>query len=307
MIICAGEALIDMLPREGADGGMFLPVCGGSVYNTAIALGRLGAEAGLVSGVSTDMFGQQLVAGLTGSRVSAEYLIRSDRPTTLAFVRLTGGQAQYAFFDEQSAGRMIRVKDLPALPRATKALFFGGISLAVKPCADTYQSLMKRHARGKLIMIDLNVRPDFIPDEAEFRARAEAMIGMCDILKLSDEDLRWMFGAGDTAAQAEALLSRGPKMICVTEGARGVTAYLASGAHTVLAHKVEVVDTVGAGDTFNAGILAGLDRAGVLSKAALTEGLPREAVIEALRLGVRAAAVTVQRAGANPPWDHELA
>ena len=130
---------------------------------------------------------------------------------------------------------------------------------------------------------------------------------MCDILKLSDEDLRWMFGAGDTAAQAEALLARGPKMICVTEGARGVTAYLASGAHTVLAHKVEVVDTVGAGDTFNAGVLAGLDRAGVLSKAALAEGLPREAVIEALRLGVRAAAVTVQRAGANPPWDHELA
>ncbi|MBY6152109.1 carbohydrate kinase [Vannielia litorea] len=308
MIICAGEALIDMLPREGTGGeAMFLPVCGGSVFNTAIALGRLGAQAGLVSGVSTDMFGEQLVAGLEASKVSPDLLIRSPRPTTLAFVRLTDGQAEYAFFDEGSAGRMIRVKDLPALPRAAKALFFGGISLAVKPCCDTYFSLMKRHSKSKLIMMDVNVRPDFIPDEAEYRARTEAMLAHTDILKLSDEDLRWMFGGADPAAHAEELLAKGPKMICVTEGAKGVTAYLASGAHTVLAERVEVVDTVGAGDTFNAGVLAGLDRAGALSKKAVAEGLPKEVVIDALRLGVKAAAVTVQRAGANPPWAGELA
>ncbi|QDC10530.1 carbohydrate kinase [Oceanicola sp. D3] len=308
MIICAGEALIDMLPREAADGeAMFLPVCGGSVFNTAIALGRLGAEAGLVSGVSTDMFGAQLVEGLTASKVTPDLLMRSDRPTTLAFVRLTNGQAEYAFFDEGSAGRMIRVKDLPTLPRTAKAVFFGGISLAVKPCCDTYFSLMKRHSKSKLIMMDVNVRPDFIPDEAEYRARTEAMLAHTDILKLSDEDLAWMFGDADPSAHAEALLAKGPKMICVTEGAKGVTAYTASGAHTVLAERVEVVDTVGAGDTFNAGLLAGLDRAGALSKSALAEGPPKEVVIEALRLGTRAAAVTVQRAGANPPWAAELA
>lgn len=308
MIICAGEALIDMLPREGAGGEqMFLPVCGGSVYNTAIALGRLGVEAGLVSGVSTDMFGEQLVAGLTASDVTSDYLIRSDRPTTLAFVKLTEGQAEYAFFDEHSAGRMIRVKDLPRLPRHAGALFFGGISLAVKPCCDTYFSLMKRHAGTRVIMMDLNIRPDFIPDEAEFRTRAEAMISHCDILKLSDEDLHWMFGPGDTASHAQALLGKGPQMVCVTEGAKGVTAYLQSGTHTVLAERVAVVDTLGAGDTFNAGVLAGLDRAGMLDKAALREGLPKEVVIAALRLGVKAAAVTVARAGANPPWADELA
>ena len=308
MIICAGEALIDMLPRTGSEGEpLFRPVCGGSVFNTAIALGRLGSDVGLVSGVSTDMFGAQLVEGLEASKVRPDLLIRSDRPTTLAFVKLTDGQAEYAFFDEGSAGRMIRGKDLPALPRRARAVFFGGISLAVKPCCDTYFSLMKRHSKGKLIMMDVNVRPDFIPDEAEYRARTEAMLAHTDILKLSDEDLRWMFGDADPAAHAEALLSRGPKMICVTEGAKGVTAYLASGAHTVLAERVAVVDTVGAGDTFNAGVLAGLDRAGALSKKALSEGLPKETVIEALRLGVKAAAVTVQRAGANPPWAEELA
>jgi len=306
MIICAGEALIDMLPRDTHEGGAFLPVPGGSVFNTAVALGRLGADVGLVSGVSTDMFGEDLVAALRASHVRDDYLIRSDRPTTLAFVKLTEGQAEYAFFDEQSAGRMIRVKDLPTLPRAAKALFFGGISLAVTPCCETYFSLMKRYAKTRLVMMDLNVRPDFIPDEAAFRERAEAMITHCDILKLSDEDLFWMFGDADPAEHAEALLAKGPRMICVTEGAKGVTAFMASGAHQVLAERVAVVDTVGAGDTFNAGLLAGLDRAGALTKSALDD-IDKTTVIDALRLGTRAAAVTVTRAGANPPWARDLA
>ena len=111
MIICCGEALIDMLPRRLGDGSdVFLPVSGGAVFNTAIALGRLGGKAGFVSGISTDMFGEQLIASLEGSGVSTNYCMRSGRNSTLAFVKLTNGQASYSFFDENSAGRMLEIR-----------------------------------------------------------------------------------------------------------------------------------------------------------------------------------------------------
>ncbi len=119
MILCCGEALIDMLPRETTKGEQaFAPYAGGSVFNTAIALGRLGAPTGFLSGISTDLFGQILDETLAASKVDASLAIRSNRPTTLAFVTLTDGHAQYAFYDENTAGRMISVDDLPADSRS---------------------------------------------------------------------------------------------------------------------------------------------------------------------------------------------
>ena len=117
MILCCGEALIDMLPRETAGGeACFAPYPGGAVFNTAIALGRLGTPAGLLSGISTDLFGAQLTRALAASQVRTDLAIRSDRPTTLAFVTLTEGQARYAFYDENTAGRMLTPTELPAIP-----------------------------------------------------------------------------------------------------------------------------------------------------------------------------------------------
>lgn len=307
MILCCGEALIDMLPRR-TEGGedAFAPYPGGAVFNTAIALGRLGAPSAFLSGISTDLFGQILMDALQESRVDGRLTIRSDRPTTLAFVRLVEGQATYAFYDENTAGRMISPRDLPELTDDIGALFFGGISLAVEPCGAAYQALMEREsAAGRLTMIDPNIRPGFIRDEPAYRARIDRMLSCADIVKLSDEDLHWLEGPGSIEDLARGILTRGPKLVLITEGARGAHAFTHRLTRFVPARSVQVVDTVGAGDTFNAGILAALHQAGSLSRAALPE-LTEEIVDAALSLGVRAAAVTVSRAGANPPWAEEL-
>ncbi|WP_372840143.1 carbohydrate kinase [Phaeovulum sp.] len=306
MILCCGEALIDMLMRETPAGeAAFAPYPGGAVFNTAVALGRLGAESGLLSGISQDLFGEMLMQALASSKVDASLVIRSARPTTLAFVTLAGGQARYAFYDEATAGRMLTPADLPALPAAAEALFFGGISLMVEPCGSAYEALMARDAARRTCMIDPNVRPDFITDPVAYRARIERMLQLADIVKLSDEDLGWLSGPGSIETRARKVLTGRTRLVFVTEGAKGAHAFWADQAIFEPARKVPVADTVGAGDTFNAGVLAALGRAGVLGKgdAALTEP---EVVRAALRLGVQAAAVTVSRAGANPPWAEEL-
>ena len=307
MILSCGEALIDMLPRVTAEGeAAFAPHAGGAVFNTAIALGRLGAPSGFFSGLSTDLFGAILTETLTASKVDSHLAARSGRPTTLAFVRLVNGQASYAFYDENTAGRMLSVADLPALPASVEALFFGGISLVNDPAAGAYEALLTREAGARVIMMDPNIRPGFITDAAAYRARIGRMMALSDIVKLSDEDLVWLEGAGDPVALARGLVAKGPKVVCITEGARGALAVTARDVVRVAAQKVAVVDTVGAGDTFNAGVLAALHQAGALSKAAVAAA-DAGLLTAALTLGVKAAAVTVSRAGANPPWAHEIA
>jgi len=306
MILSCGEALIDMLPRTTAAGeSAFAPYPGGAVFNTAIALGRLGAPAGFFSGLSSDLFGEILQQALAASHVDASAAVISARPTTLAFVKLVDGQATYAFYDENTAMRMLTAADLPVLPEDVSALFFGGISLVGEPCGAAYEALMAREAPHRVTMIDPNIRPSFITDEPAYRARIARMIAMADIVKLSDEDLHWLEGDGEIGALARDLLEKGPKIICITEGSKGARGVMASGEVVVAATKVEVADTVGAGDTFNAGVLAALHEAGVLNKAALAD-LDDRILTDALRLGARAAAVTVSRAGANPPWGNEL-
>lgn len=307
MILSCGEALIDMLPRESTAGeACFAPYAGGAVFNTAIALGRLGAPSAFFSGVSTDMLGEILADTLTASKVDTQYLARSDRPTTVAFVKLVNGQATYAFYDENTAGRVLSTDQLPNLPAGVDTLFFGGISLVNDPAASTYEALQAREAPARVTMIDPNIRPGFIAGKvAEYRARIERMIAAADIVKLSDEDLHWLMGAGDISALARSIVAKGPKVVFITEGAAGARAVTATQDRFVAATKVTVADTVGAGDTFNAGVLAALHEADALTKAALA-ALPDAVLDTALSLGTRAAAVTVSRAGANPPWRHEL-
>jgi fructokinase len=308
MLLCAGEALIDMLPRqtEAGEAG-FAPYPGGSVFNTAVASARLGLETRFFSGISTDLFGERLTAVLTASGVDHGLAARSDRPTTLAFVTLTNGQASYAFYDENTAGRMLTEADLPVLPDTVRAVFLGGISLAVEPCAEAYAALAARASADRLVMLDPNIRPGFIADEARFRARMDRLLASADVVKISDEDMEWLMGAGPLPDLAAALLAKGPALVLVTQGAEGVTAFGTGAPLHAPAQKVEVVDTVGAGDTFNAGFLAGLADADALDKASVRAGLQPETLRAALDLGVRAAAVTVTRAGANPPHRADLA
>lgn len=307
MILCCGEALIDMLPRTTTDGEpAFAPYVGGAVFNSAIALGRLGAPAGFFSGLSSDLFGGQFRDALGASKVSSTYAHTSPRPTTLAFVKLTNGQATYTFYDENTAGRMLTIEDLPQLGNEIEAMLFGAISLISEPAGSAYEEFMRREHAGRVMMLDPNIRPNFIPDKAKHLRRIRAMMAMADIVKLSDEDLHWFGEAGSHEDVVRNWLDRGPKLIVVTHGSEGAVGYTRDQMVTVMPEKVKVVDTVGAGDTFNAGILASLHEQGLLSKAAIAT-LSEDAIRQALTLGAKAAAVTVSRAGANPPWRHEIA
>ena len=304
MILCAGEALIDMLPRTTEAGeAAFAPHAGGAVMNTAVALGRLDIPVQFFSGLSSDLFGDVLREHLTASQVDSSVAAVSDRPTTLAFVRLVDGHATYAFYDENTAGRMIGPDDLPRI--TADAVFVGGISLAVEPCAAAYEALAARAAGKSVVMMDPNIRPGFIKDAAVYRDRIGRMMRNSDIVKLSDEDLAWLFPDTPLADAAAAVLDHGVKLLCVTEGAKGVTGYTPDGAYFVAAQKATVVDTVGAGDTFNAGLLASLHKAGALDTSRIA-ALDKATIRDAMAMGARAAAVTVSRAGANPPWAHEL-
>ncbi|WP_319413707.1 carbohydrate kinase [uncultured Cohaesibacter sp.] len=307
-VICCGEALIDMIPTE-CDGASlaYQPCSGGSVFNTAIALGRLGIPTEFLTGLSSDLFGEQIKQALVESGVGSSLCKQSKLPTTLAFVKLANGHATYHFYDENSAGRMLSIDDVGPVPASINALFFGGISLAVEPCARTYEAIALREAENHVIMVDPNVRPGFIEDANVYRTRIRSMMAHSDIVKLSDEDIAWFFPELDgLEARVGEVQKLGPSIVVITKGADGATAYLCDGREiSIRSEQVTVVDTVGAGDTFNAGMLAKLDEMNLLNKSAL-KSISDEAIAQAMAYAARVAGVTVSRKGANPPWAGEL-
>lgn len=304
MILCCGEALIDMLPITVEGEPAFRPLPGGSVFNTSIALGRLGTPVSFFSGLSDDLFGTTLQQTLKESHVDLSHAAISKRPTTLAFVKLENGHATYFFYDENTAGRMLTESDLPVLGVEVQALLFGGISLVSEPCGTTYESLMRREAETRVIMLDPNIRPGFIQDADAHRARLKRMFALADIVKVSEDDLAWIDPQEPRQAIA-AILGAGVNLVVLTAGERGAIAHWNGGQIEIPALSVEIVDTVGAGDTFNAGILAALHESGALNKQSLAAPNP-DLIGNALAFAAKVAAVTVSRAGANPPWRHEL-
>jgi fructokinase len=306
MILCCGEALIDMLPRTSTQGeAAYAPYAGGAVFNTAIALGRLGIETSFFTGLSDDMLGDVLRESLEASHVDFSLASVSSRPTTVAFVKLVDGSATYAFYDENTAGRMITRADLPVIGDDCEAMHFGAISLIPEPCGDAYEALLARECAKRVISLDPNIRPGFIKDKQAHMARIKRMAANSDIVKFSDEDLEWFGMGSDQAALAAYWLNQGAKLVIVTKGAEGADGYTQNFKVSVPGVKVDVVDTVGAGDTFDAGVLASLKRDGVLTKVNMAS-LSRGNVHEALAVAAKAAAVTVSRAGANPPWAKEI-
>ncbi|MGX5718753.1 carbohydrate kinase family protein [Shinella zoogloeoides] len=306
MILCCGEALIDMLPRTTTLGeDAYAPYAGGAIFNTAIALGRLGVPAGFFTGLSDDMMGDILRKTLGESGVDYSYCATLSRPTTVAFVKLVDGHATYAFYDENTAGRMITEAELPVLGADCEALHFGAISLIPEPCGSTYEALLAREHEKRVISLDPNIRPGFIRDKDAHMGRIRRMAAMSDIVKFSDEDLAWFGLEGDEDALARHWLHHGAKLVVVTRGAEGAVGYTADHKVTVPSERVTVVDTVGAGDTFDAGVLASLKMQNLLTKQQVAK-LSEDQIAKALALGAKAAAVTVSRAGANPPWAKEI-
>lgn len=305
MILCCGEALIDMLPRQvGKDQEGFLPVPGGAVFNTAIALGRLEEQVGFFSSISKDMFGEQLISYLNQSNVETGLCVKSPNPTTLAFVKLIEGHAQYSFFDENSAGRNLEIQQLPKLSKTITALHFGAISLIPEPCGTAYESLMKNN-QDKVISLDPNIRQNFIQNEKTHRERIERMIAMADIVKVSDEDLEWIANGEPFETKIATWLKAKSKIVILTKGHKGVIAYTENGNITQDADVVKVVDTIGAGDAFNAGFLSGLRQKGLLSKESLSN-ISKQQLLSALKLATKVAGLTVSKVGATPPWKSEI-
>lgn len=305
MILCCGDALIDMIPAQFQDEATgFVPHVGGAVFNTTVALGRLEMHPAFFNALSTDLFGDMLARELGASNVDFSLAPRVDRPSTLAFVTLNDGQAHYLFYDEASAGRMLSENDLPSLPATINALFFGGISLVAEPCGSVFEALMHRERAERLIMIDTNIRPAFIRDEPAYRARLSRMLGGADVVKLSEEDLEWFAPGREDRAVAD-LVADGVRAVLVTRGEEGATAITSDGSVSVKPPRTRVVDTVGAGDAFNAGFIEALAGLGLLSKKRIREAGP-DALEPCLARAVEVAAATVARRGANPPRRAEL-
>lgn len=300
MIYCCGEALIDLLPaKDSADGLQALT--GGGPFNTAIALARLGLPAALFCPLSQDGFGARLASQLSDEGVDLRLCPRPAAPTTLAVVTLQNGKAGYGFYTEGTALCSLSPADLPQI--TTGFALFGGISLGLEPCGAAYEALFDACAPEVLRMVDPNIRPAVIPDALAYRARLARMLPRADILKLSDEDLAWL--TPEPEAQLQAWRAAGVALICVTLGDKGVRLIGASGDITLPAPEVTLCDTIGAGDSFNAGLLAALIEAGVTDRAAL-QCLSAADIRAAGDFGQAVAGVTVSRAGANPPRLVEL-
>lgn len=297
-----------MIPNVTTSGETcFVPKAGGAVFNTAIALGRLGSDVGLFTGVSNDLFGNQLRRELRTSNVSTTYLAMRDAPSTLAFVELDDGLAIYTFYSKNAADTSLTPRDVPQQIDTCKAMFSGGISLCADPTASTLHGLLRARTEHCVTMIDPNIRPSFINDETGYRERIMDMIRLCDILKISDEDLDWLVpGQSDVSKQLGVLTGSAKKLVFVTRGAQGAAAFHGPDQIArVQAASVSVVDTFGAGDTFNAGLLNALEQRNALGKSFVAA--PDKATIEyALRWAVKVAGITVSRIGADPPRANEI-
>jgi fructokinase len=306
MILCCGEALTDFVPRLTQEGApAFLPLVGGSVFNTAIALGRLGIPAAFFGGLSSDIFGDELRKAMRASNVDITLAPVSDRYTIAAFVKLENDQARYSFVDEGSACRMLAPEDLPPLPDRITAIHLGSFPLAIEPCGSAFEELCRRECHRRVIHFDPNIRANLIKDRASHRQRVERIVAMSDLIKMSDEDLAWMAPGAKAESFAEDWLERGAKLVVVTRGKDGALAFTKRFRCEVGGLDVKVADTIGAGDTFTAGLLASFYQTGRLDKAAIA-ALDQESVLAALKLAIKAAAVTVSRPGADPPWADEL-
>ncbi len=296
MILCCGEAVIDMLPTKvSGDADGFYPVAGGAAVNSAIALARLGQTVGFFGGLSSDTFGHQLRNAMTSEGVDTSAAKISDAPSTLAFVHPTAEGQAFTFMDENSAARQVDVMSLPAL-EDVHTLIFGGISLITAPAAGAFEALLQAAGETRLTLLDPNIRPALIGDEAPYRERLRRMMAMADIIKLSDEDLAWLGGF-----PPQSLLMGRAALVLHTHGAKGATVWSRHGALPVEAAQVDVIDTVGAGDTFNAGFLASLAQQGLLHPARIA--LANSAQIErAAVFASKVAALSVKKSGANPPY-----
>ncbi len=296
-IVCYGESLIDFT----YDGQAFVPHPGGSPYNVAVALGRLGVKVDYCTQLSTDMFGDMLISHLHNSNVGTEYIHRHSAPSTLAFV-VTHPEAEpeYAFYSNHAADVILRPEDLPTHIEA-ELHHFGSISLTQEPCGTTWEDYLSRC--DGFISFDPNIRPSLIPDRARYLRRFNHIIAHTQLLRMSLSDLAWLFPEESTAAFVDRMLYQGVAMVAITGGSQGAWAYTSSMRCHQPVMPVSVEDTIGAGDTFTAGLLSVL-----LDMVAgkTFNNLSEIDLNQALKTASIAAALNCQHKGTKPPLKEEV-
>jgi fructokinase len=302
-VVVGGEALVDLVAADGA-GDALRALPGGGPFNTARTLARLGRATSFLGRLSTDRFGTRLEQMLAEDGVDLGSVVRTDEPTTLALAELdAAGSATYRFYDRgTSAAGLTPTEALDALPADPAALHVGTLGLVLEPVASALEAVVLRLADHALVVLDPNVRPTAIPDPAAFRARLDRLIARTDVVKASEEDLAWLAPGAGPAQAARDLLDRGPSAVLVTLGGEGALVVHGTGDVEVTAPRVEVVDTIGAGDAFAGGVLGWWLEHG-LGTEALAD---RDRVAQATAFGCRVAALTCTRPGADPPRRAEL-
>jgi fructokinase len=307
MLIASGDALIDFVPTRNAAGReAVMPAVGGSCLNVAIGMARLGAPTSFVGGISTDLFGGMIADHAAASHVELGFSTRSDHQTTLAFVRIVAGESHYAFYDAETATRNWTYRR-GSIPFAdVEALHVGSTTLVNDQGAAETKALIDDAQASCTISFDPNCRPNLVRDKPAYLARMAEFAEIADLIKMSDVDFAYLFGEEPYRQRASALLGQGTSLVVITGGNDGAIAWHAgAGQIEVQAPKVEIADTIGAGDSFQAALLFALHKQGRLARQRLKE-ISADELRRALSFAANCAGLTCTRPGADPPWSHEI-
>ena len=288
-----GEVLIDILPSG--------PVVGGGPANTAKALARLGHDVHFIDGISSDAFGQSARSELLNDGVNLDLALASDKPTCTATVTLdSAGGASYEFLIDGTATFDFAASWLPDPYRyQPQVLHIGTLVTVIEPGASALYDWAMQVAELAPIVFDPNIRPSVQPDRDLYEAAVEKWAALSAVIKVSDDDLAWLFPGQAIEDVANRWISDGAFLVVVTQGANGLMGYTSEGRVEVPGVKVDVVDTVGAGDTVGA----------IVVEAMLAHGLVElhgDLLRDVLARAAAAAAITCSREGAQPPYKHEL-
>lgn len=302
MVVVCGEALIDMI--SSADGTQ-RATAGGGPFNTARALARLGVPTAFLGRLSDDAFGQELARLLISDGASLELVSIGSEPTTIAMAKVdSDGGAEYRFLVRGTSAPNLTPEMIPErFGPQVEALHIGTLGLALEPMASTLVDLILREHGQRVVMLDPNIRVGLVPDSG-YRGRLRTAISNSTIVKASEDDLAWLYPGLGYEKAAEGILREGVRLVVVTLGAQGAFGIHRNARIRVAAPHVDVVDTIGAGDAFNAGLLAWLhDHAALGPDLSLESGGLEPALRQACVVG----ALTCTRPGAEPPWKSELA
>ncbi len=306
LITCIGELLVDFLPfEEGGRTVGFRMHPGGSLLNVSVAAARLGGRVALCSKVSTDFFGVYLRGYVESQGVEDRWLAEAAAPSTLAFVSMDTGDPVFSFYGDGAADTLLRAEDLPeALLRETAILHVGSISLLRGSTPAAVLAACEQLSDRALISLDPNVRPRMVTDEDVYRRLLRRVIALTDVIKVSAADLAWLAPGQGIEDAAVGLLEAGAALVVVTRGGGGVIAVRGTARSPEVmrgdAFRVDVVDAVGAGDSFDAGLLTWLAEGGVTTRAALADVSAGD-LRAGLRFAAAVAALNCTRAGADPP------